>query len=69
MILGDTAITKEINEADPCTFSDVVDKACEGLMSKQVKNSIRRLMEMESRLSALEQELDIFLRQKDGEPA
>ncbi|MCL2440435.1 MAG: hypothetical protein FWD14_01715 [Treponema sp.] len=52
-----------------CEFSDVVDKACEGLMDRQIKNSIRRIQEMELRLSSLEQELDAFLIQKDGEMA
>jgi len=43
------------------TFSDVVEKACEGLKDRQIKYSIRRIQEMEERLCQMEQELDIFL--------
>ncbi|MCL2763960.1 MAG: hypothetical protein FWD40_01610 [Treponema sp.] len=46
---------------DSCTFSDVVDRAFEGLKERQIKNSIKRIKEMEERLSALEHELDVFL--------
>ncbi|MCL2230243.1 MAG: V-type ATPase subunit a family protein [Treponema sp.] len=59
---------KLAEDSGACKFSDVVDKACEGLMDKQIKNSIRRIQEMERRLSGLEQELDAFLEQKvEGE--
>ena len=44
-----------------CDFSDVVDKACKGLMDRQIKYSIRRIQEMEALLSGLENELDAFL--------
>jgi hypothetical protein len=47
------------------TFSDVVDEACEKLMDRQIKSSIRRIQEMEERLCGLEQELDEFLFQKN----
>ena len=50
-------------------FSDVVDKACEGLMDRQIKYSIRRIQEMEDSLSCLERELDDFLLQKDRDLA
>jgi hypothetical protein len=49
---------------DIYTFSDVVDKACEGLIDRQIKNSIRRIQEMEECICSLEQELDEFLTQK-----
>ena len=52
------------NEAGAYTFSDVVDKACEGLMNRQIKFSIRRIKEMEKRLCDLEQELDTFLESR-----
>ncbi|MDR2730737.1 MAG: hypothetical protein LBB81_07565 [Treponema sp.] len=47
-------------------FSDVVDKACEGLMDRHIKYSIRRIREMEERLCKLERELDDFLISKTG---
>ena len=47
--------------SDMCTFSDVVDNACNRLQDQQIKYSIRRLQEMEACLCDLEQELDIFL--------
>ena len=46
------------------SFSDVVDEACERLMERQIKYSIRRIQEMEERLSAIERELDDFLFQR-----
>ncbi|GHV94532.1 hypothetical protein AGMMS50293_08520 [Spirochaetia bacterium] len=46
-------------------FSAVVDEACERLMDRQVKYSIERIHQMESRLAGLERELDEFLVQKD----
>ncbi|MCL2251768.1 MAG: hypothetical protein FWC12_07625 [Treponema sp.] len=50
---------------DNFTFSDVVDKACDGLMDCQIKYTIRRLLEMRLCLDNLEKELDDFLSQKD----
>jgi hypothetical protein len=47
-------------------FSEVVDKACEGLMDRQAKYSLRRICEMEERLCKLERELDDFLISKTG---
>ncbi|MCL2801182.1 MAG: hypothetical protein FWD28_05450 [Treponema sp.] len=47
------------------SFSDVVDKACEGLKDRQIRNSIRRIKEMEERLLNLEQELDLFLNTRE----
>ena len=59
--------TKKSNErttanADEYTFSDVVDMACEGLLDRQIKHSIRRIQEMENSLLCLEHELDEFLK-------
>jgi len=54
---------------DACDFSDVVDRACEGLKDRQIKNSIRRIQDMEVRLSGLERELDDFLLKKEGDLA
>ena len=48
-------------EAGISAFSDVVDKACEGLMNRQIIFSIRRIKEMEERLCDMEHELDAFL--------
>jgi hypothetical protein len=51
-------------EPEICTFSDVVDKACEGLMDQQVKYSIQQIQRMEEYLSGIEQELDNFLKSR-----
>ena len=50
---------------DSCTFDDVVSKACEGLIDRQVKYTIRRINEMEKCLLNLERELDEFLIMKN----
>ena len=52
-----------LGEKSPCTytFSDVVDEACEKLMERQIKYSIRRIQKMEETLLCLEKELDVFL--------
>jgi hypothetical protein len=47
--------------SEKITFSAVVDDACNRLQDRQVKYSIQRLQEMESRLAGLERELDVFL--------
>jgi hypothetical protein len=47
------------------SFTEVVDEACERLMERQIKYSIRRIQEMEDRLTELERELDEFLYQKN----
>jgi len=47
------------------SFTEVVDEACDKLMDRQIKHSIRRLAGLDERLSVLEQELDEFLLQKD----
>ena len=52
---------KSITKADTYTFTDVVDKACEELMERQVIYSLRRIKELKDCLSGLEQELDDFL--------
>jgi len=47
------------------SFSEVVDSACEKLMDRQIKYSIRRIREMDERLCLMERELDEFLSKKD----
>jgi len=61
---GSAAVTNSLSESekDSYAFSDVVDKACEGLMEKQFRYSIRRINEMDSLLSAMEREIDEFLK-------
>ncbi|MDR0322069.1 MAG: hypothetical protein LBI28_11245 [Treponema sp.] len=59
MTLDDKSTT--VTDADIFEFGEVVDKACKGLMDKQIKYSIRRIQEMEDTLSELERELDAFL--------
>jgi hypothetical protein len=76
MILGEKSAAVTGGEPSPnqqkmpksglYVFSDVVDKACEGLMDRYVKYSIRRIREMEERLCKLERELDDFLFSKTG---
>ncbi|MDR2597510.1 MAG: hypothetical protein LBC76_09360 [Treponema sp.] len=46
---------------DVYTFNDLVDEACDRLMDKQIKYSIRRITEMEEYLANMERELDDFL--------
>jgi hypothetical protein len=46
-------------------FSEVVDEACDRLMERQIKYSIRRIQAMEERLAQLERELDEFLFHKN----
>jgi len=53
--------------SDVYNFSDVVDRACEQLMDRQIKYSIRRIQSMDERLAVLEKELDDFLSQKNKE--
>jgi DNA-dependent RNA polymerase auxiliary subunit epsilon len=74
MILGEkfAAVTggelspdqQKIPESGLYAFSEVLDKACEGLMDRKVKYSIRRIREMEDQLCELERELDDFLISK-----
>ena len=52
---------EKYGETSTYTFSDVVDKACEGLMNRQIKYTIRRIKEMEKRLCDMELELESFL--------
>ena len=52
-------------DSGDCAFSEVVDKACEGLMEKQAKFSIRRIHKMKKRLLDLENELDDFLEMRN----
>jgi len=61
---GSAAVTNSLGEAekDSYTFSEVVDKTCDELMEKQFKYSIRKINEMDKLLSAVECELDEFLR-------
>jgi hypothetical protein len=49
------------------SFNNIVDETCDKLMDKQIKHSIRRIVEMEERLECLEKELDDFISQKNRE--
>ncbi|MDR1836134.1 MAG: hypothetical protein LBQ89_00580 [Treponema sp.] len=62
MILGE----KSAVVSGEYSFTDLLDKACEKLMERQIKYSIRRIQEMGERLCLLEKELDDFLLQKEG---
>jgi len=74
MILGEksAAVTggeyspeqQKMPETGLYVFSDIVDKACKGLLDRQIKYSIRRIREMEDKLCVLERELDDFLFSK-----
>ncbi|MDR1586130.1 MAG: hypothetical protein LBS57_01595 [Treponema sp.] len=46
------------------SFDAVLDEVCDRLMDRQIQYSIRRIHELENRLSGLERELDEFLLQK-----
>jgi len=63
---GDPASREQqtMRESGYYAFSEVVDQACEKLMDRQIKYSIRRIREMEERLCNLERELDDFLFSK-----
>jgi transposase len=56
---------KPSSVSDVYTFSEVVDRACEQLMDRQIKYSIRRIQLMDERLAELEKELDDFLSQRN----
>jgi hypothetical protein len=47
------------------SFEEVLDETCGKLKERQAHNSLLRIHEMEDRLSALEEELEVFLLQKD----
>jgi hypothetical protein len=63
---GECPSDQHIPESGYYAFSEVVDKACEGLKDRQVKYSIRRIREMEDRLCGLERELNDFLISQMG---
>jgi hypothetical protein len=46
---------------EPPVFETVLDSVCERLREKQVRYSIRRIMEMEDELDRLEKELEEFI--------
>ena len=56
-------ISQEKDSSD-FTFSEVVDKACEGLRERQIKYSIQRIQKMQETIRVLEQELDFFLEEQ-----
>jgi len=55
----------QVENSGISSFSEVVDEACEKLMDRQIKHSIKRIQRMEERLTCLERELDDFLFQRD----
>jgi len=70
MILGEKSAALTGPENTRCaegiySFSEVVDSTCERLMEKQIKYTIRRILEMDERLGLIERELDEFLFKKD----
>jgi len=50
------------------SFIEILDLACEKLMDRQIKYSIRRIREMDERLCVMERELDEFLSKKYRKP-
>jgi hypothetical protein len=62
-----TVNEKSAAAQDVYSFNNMVDETCEKLMDKQIKHSIRRILEMEERLEGLEKELDEFILQKNKE--
>ena len=63
MIFGE----KPAAVSDRSSFNEVVDEACERLMERQIKYSIRRIQDMEDRLTEMERELDEFLSNRNRE--
>jgi len=53
---------KTATDSEDYTFSEIVDKACESLIDRQIQYTIHRIREMEAQLCDLEQELDEFLK-------
>ena len=49
------------------SFELVLDEACDRLWEKHVQYSLKRIAEMEKKLSTLEKELDEFLRKRGHE--
>jgi len=47
---------------EPLTFDSILDETCERLMDMQLRYSIRRIRDLEGRLTALEGELEEFLK-------
>lgn len=66
-ISGKVSHRNQAESSENRSFTDVVEKACEKLRSRQIKYSIRRIQKMEEILCVLEKELDEFLLQKDRE--
>jgi hypothetical protein len=56
---------KPASVSEPYTFSEVVERACEQLLDRQIKYSIRRIQVMDERLAGLEKELDAFLSHRN----
>jgi hypothetical protein len=46
------------------SFEHVVGESCDRLWDKKVQHSIRRIHELEAMLNSLEQDLDVFLKQR-----
>jgi hypothetical protein len=61
---GNTAAGENTMLVSDITFDSLLDETCERLLDRQVKYAMQRIQEMESRLSAMERELDEFLRSK-----
>jgi len=59
----DSAVAEKKSKTN-YSFSEVVEKACDELMDRQIKYSIKRILEMEESLSVIEKELDDFLGSK-----
>jgi hypothetical protein len=53
--------TKAVKLTKEPSFEAVLNMACERLWDKQIRYSIRRIMEMDGELERLEKELDEFL--------
>jgi len=64
MFFGGAAL-KSFQMSERDTFSEIVDKACDGLIEKQFKYTIRKIKKMEEFLCAVEHELDEFLALRD----
>jgi hypothetical protein len=52
--------------SDPPSFEELLDKTCERLWDKKKQYTLRRLQELDARLSGLEQELEQFFVNPPG---
>lgn len=60
---GDTAggHNTKTHDSKDLTFDDVLDSTCDRLFDKHTKYSLKRIQEMDEKLTKLEKELNLFI--------